>query len=127
MMDFDTALTKENFLLYSAKAYNNPTCLGVSEFNSDMKRLMYIKRLLKKYERGHESDIQLVLNHTIIINNLFGPTATCRILFFYCESVIWPPLFEICKYLQILNVNIPELKGITEMKDKRISKILEEL
>ena len=79
-MSFDD-LTNDNILLYSAKAYDKPNCI-MSEFKEDMKRFNYLKRLFKRYRKVGELREQLVLNHLVVICNVFGPEVATRILFF---------------------------------------------
>ena len=127
MLQFNNALTKENFLLFAAKEYNNPNCIGVSEFNADLKRFMYIKRLLKRHLRGKDFDFRLLVNHIVIINNLFDSKSTCRMLYFYCESSTWKIITAILLYLKILVKDIPELNGSKLESDEKIKKLLQEL
>ena len=79
-MSFDD-LTNDNILLYAAKAYDKPNCI-MSEFKEDMKRFNYLKRLFKRYRKVGELREQLVLNHLVVICNVFGPEVATRILFF---------------------------------------------
>lgn len=73
-------LTNDNFLLFCARHYDNPQCKNVAEFNEDLKRLKYIKKLLTRYEKNGDLKERLVLNHLIILNNVFGPIALVKIL-----------------------------------------------
>lgn len=75
-------LDDTNFILYCAKHYNNKQCTGTEEFYEDLKRIKYIKKLITRYEITGELKDHLILNHIIILNNVFGPVATVRILFF---------------------------------------------
>lgn len=74
-------LTDENFLIYAAKFYDNPHCLSTDEFLEDLKRIKYIKKLITRYIEGGELKERLILNHLIILNNLFGADHLCRILY----------------------------------------------
>jgi len=85
-------LTEENFLIYAIKHYDNPTCKGTSEFHDDLKRFRYIKRLLKKYKSEKDLKDRLLLNHIVVIINLFGPEASPKMLFFKIEKTFWPQL-----------------------------------
>lgn len=69
-------LTEENFLLYAARHYDNILCTDVEEFYDDLKRFKYIKRLLGKYKESGELKERLILNHLIILYNVFGDSAT---------------------------------------------------
>ena len=73
-------LTEDNFLLYAMKFYDNPHCMDVEEFNDDLKRIRYIKRLFKKYRETGELKERLVLNHLVVLYNMWEPTAITRML-----------------------------------------------
>jgi hypothetical protein len=81
-------LTEENFLLFAAKFYDNPQCFDTEEFFEDMNRFKYLKKLLNKYRQTGELKTTLILNHIIVINNLFGPEATVRMLFLKCSDFL---------------------------------------
>jgi hypothetical protein len=74
-------LTNENFLIYAAKHYDNPQCHSTEEFIEDIKRIKYIKKLITKYVESGELRDRLILNHLIILNNVFGAINLPRILF----------------------------------------------
>ena len=87
-MNFDD-LNEKNFLLYAMQNYDNPQCVDVEEFNDDLKKIKYIKRLLKRYLNTGEIKTHLLLNHFIILYNIFGE-ATTPMLFFKIEEELWP-------------------------------------
>jgi hypothetical protein len=74
-------LDESNFVLYAAKHYDNPQCFDTLEFYEDLSRFKYIKRLFNRYEESGDLKERLILNHLIILYNVFG-TATTRMLFF---------------------------------------------
>lgn len=74
-------LDESNFMLYAAKHYDNPQCFDTLEFYEDLARFKYIKRLFNRYEESGELKERLIVNHLIILYNVFGP-ATTRMLFF---------------------------------------------
>lgn len=74
-------LDESNFMLYAAKHYDNPQCFDTLEFYEDLARFKYIKRLFNRYEETGELKERLILNHLIILYNVFGPVTT-RMLFF---------------------------------------------
>jgi hypothetical protein len=76
----DDIITHENFLLYCAKHYNNPTCHSVEEFNEDLMRLKYIKKLVTRYCESGELKERLILNHIIVLSNVFAPRVLCKII-----------------------------------------------
>ena len=71
-----------NFALFAAKAYNNPNCVDMEEFYEDFNRLKYIKRLIKRYSLGGELKERLILNHLVILYNVFENEACTRMIFF---------------------------------------------
>lgn len=73
-------LTDSNILLYAAKCYDKPNCLD-SEFDEDYKRIRYIKRLLHRYRITGVVKERLILNHMIVVQNVFGIEASTRMLF----------------------------------------------
>lgn len=75
-------LNDNNFLLYCAKYYNNPQCQNTEEFYDDLRRIKYIKKLITRYEITGELKYRLILNHIIILNNMFGAIACSKILLF---------------------------------------------
>ncbi len=69
-------LTESTFLLYAMKFYENPQCTDVSEFDEDMKRFQYLRKLFGRYRQDNELKERLILNHMIVIYNVFGPEGT---------------------------------------------------
>ena len=100
-MKFDD-LNEKNFLLYAMKEYNNPQCTEVEEFNDDLKKIKYIKRLLNQYVSEGVLKERLLLNHIIVFYNVFPPAAATRILFFKIEEKFWPILKPFLFYLNLL-------------------------
>lgn len=81
MHNKDPELTNDNFVLYAAKYYDNPQCHSVEEFYEDLKRFKYIKKLFTRYEKTGDLKERLILNHIIILNNVFGPYHLVRLIF----------------------------------------------
>ena len=78
-----------NFNDFAQRNYVNPCVIDTSEFQEDLKRIMYIKRLFKKYKHdGELRDWQLVLNHIIVIYNNFETNAASRMLFLKLEEYL---------------------------------------
>ena len=100
-MIFDD-LNEKNFLLYAMKEYNNPQCTEIEEFNDDLKKIKYIKRLLNQYVSEGVLKERLLLNHIIIFYNVFPPAAATRILFFKIEERFWPILKPFLFYLKLI-------------------------
>ena len=95
-------LTEENFTLFAMKHYDNPHCRGVSEFNDDLKKFKYLKRLFRKYRAGGGLKERLILNHIIVIYNLFGVDAASNMLFFKIDQKYWPQLKSFLVYLNVM-------------------------
>jgi len=81
-------LTEENFLLFAIKHYENAQAVTKEDFDKDLQHFKYIKRLLKKYKNSGELKAHLLLNHFIILYNIFGDAAT-PMLFFKIEKDLW--------------------------------------
>jgi hypothetical protein len=79
-------LDESNFLLYAAKHYDNPQCFDTLEFYEDLKRFKYIKRLFNRYEEDGELKERLILNHIVILFNLFGVEPAVRMMFLRCKG-----------------------------------------
>lgn len=83
-------LTEENLFLYAAKHYDNPTFSDIDEFYEDLKRFKYIKRLVNRYIEHNDLADRLILNHLIVVFNVFGTEATLNILDLKFEKKHWP-------------------------------------
>lgn len=95
-------LTEENFILYAIKNYDNPACKGMAEFEDDLKRFRYLKRLFRKYTAGRGLKERLIINHIIVLYNLFGVPATTNMLFFKIEKKYWPQLKTFLVFLNYM-------------------------
>lgn len=94
-------LNEESFLLYAMKSYNSPNCI-MSEFEEDIKRIKYIKRLIKKYRDTGELKERLILNHIIVMANVFGVESTVRMLFYKLEEENYHVLKTFLLYLNYM-------------------------
>jgi len=83
-------LNEKNLFLYAAKHYKNPKFADIDEFYEDLKRFKYIKRLLNRYLETDELAERLLLNHFIVIFNMFGIEAALDILELKLEDRHWP-------------------------------------
>jgi hypothetical protein len=101
-MRFDE-LNESNYMLFAIKFYDNPQAVTKDDFEADLKRIRYIKRLLKRYKNTGELKIHLILNHLIILFNVFNEAAV-PLLFYNLEEDLWP---LIKSFLVFLN-RIPE-------------------
>ena len=97
-----TELTEDNFLLFAARNYDNPQSSGTAEFLDDLQRFKYLKRLLKKYEHGKVLRDRLIINHLIVIYNLFGIEAATKMVFFKVDERHWPQLKTFLVFLNFM-------------------------
>ena len=95
-------LTDSNYILYAMKAYENPHCMGVEEFQEDLNRTKYIKRLFRKYQRNNVLRERLILNHIIIFCNVFGVQPGIRMLFYKMELDLHEYLKTFLLYLDYI-------------------------
>ena len=86
-----TELNESNYLLFAIKFYDNPQSVTREDFESDLKRIRYVKRLLKRYQNNGELKVHLILNHLIILFNVFNE-ATVRLLFYNLDEELWPAI-----------------------------------
>jgi hypothetical protein len=103
-------LNDENFVIYAMKAYNAPHCI-MSEFESDIKRTKYLKRLFRKYKVTKSLKERLILNHIILLNNVFGLESTARILFYKIDERDYDVLKTFLCYLNIMPDTIYGIRG----------------
>ena len=116
-------ITNENVIMFAIKHYDNPQCEGEKEFYDDMKRFKYIKRLLRKYRDTNILKERLLLNHIIILHNLFGAEACVTLLLFKIQREYWSTLKSFLLFLNIIRDD--ELQHVKE--DKTVSDILGKL
>ena len=109
--------------MFAIKHYDNPQCEGEKEFEDDLKRFKYIKRLLRKYYDTGVLKERLLLNHLIVLNNVFGPDACATLLLYKIQKEFWPALKSFLLFLNIITED--ELKDIKE--NEKILEVLKEL
>ena len=110
-------LTKEE--IYAIKNYDNPSCKGMDEFLDDLKRFKYIKRLLIKHTGGKELKERLILNHIIVLGNLFGIEATTKMLLYKLDKKFWAQIKTFLVFLNYMPLKVIVSPGI-EILDKDI-------
>jgi hypothetical protein len=81
-------LTEGNFQMFAMKAYVNPHCTDILEFHDDLKRIRYVKRLLRKYKETGELKERLIINHLVVLYNTFEPRAMTRMLFLKLDDYL---------------------------------------
>ena len=105
-------ITSDNVIMFAIKHYDNPQCEGEREFYDDMKRFKYIKRLLRKHKDTGILKERLLLNHIIVLNNLFGAEACVTLLLFKIQREYWETLKSFLLFLNMIRED--ELSQIKE-------------
>lgn len=108
-MMFDD-LTEDNFLLYAIKAFDSPSCV-MSEFEEELNRIQYIKRLFTKYYNGSELKDRLIINHLMVLYNVFGVEAATRILFYKLEEKDYSVLKTFLVFLNFMPGIVRGIRG----------------
>ena len=124
-------LNEENFMMYAMKSYTSPHCV-MSEFEGDIKRTKYLKRLFRRYKVTKTLKERLILNHIILLNNVFGPEVTSRILFYRIDERDYDILKTFLLYLNILpemiyGINGKNIKTSDIPVDMNIAEILRKI
>ena len=96
-MKFDE-LNENNYMLFAIKFYNNPHALTKEDFEDDLKRIKYVKRLLKRYKKTGDLKSHLLINHFIVLYNVFQD-ATTPLLFYKIEKELWEPMKTFIMFL----------------------------
>ena len=120
-MRFDE-LNESNYLLFAIKFYDNPQSVTRDDFESDLKRIRYVKRLLKRYKNNGELKVHLILNHLIILFNVFND-ATVPLLFYNLEEDLWASIKSFLVFLKripdypktVINDIEPDQKCLDEL------------
>ena len=100
--DTDSDFNDEIFVQYAMDNYKNPSCLEHGEFEEDLNRIKYIKRLFGRYQSSGELKERLILNHLIIFYNVFDMDAATKMLFYKMEDKFKPLLKTFLVYLNYL-------------------------
>ena len=103
-------LNDDNFMIYAMKCYEAPNCI-MSEFENDIKRTKYLKRLFRRYKVSKSLKERLILNHIILLNNVFGHDATVRILCYRTDERDYDVLKTFLVYLNIMPEVIKGIRG----------------
>tara|TARA_R110002012_G_scaffold319124_2_gene538816 strand:+ start:1529 stop:1909 length:381 start_codon:yes stop_codon:yes gene_type:complete len=117
---FDIPLSDDNFIMYASKMYDNPSCQSEDEFYEDLNRVKYIKRLFFRYDNTGELKLRLILNHMIILINVFGDDGATRILFHKSEEKYHGYIKSFLTHLKSLPNTIPDLNLDEIASDHRI-------
>jgi hypothetical protein len=95
-------LTEKNIVMYAMRHYDNVQCIDIDEFYDDLKRINYIKRLFVRYQTNNELKERLILNHLIILFNVFPVEVATNLLFFKIDSDYWSQLKTFLVYLNFM-------------------------
>jgi hypothetical protein len=126
-MNIKQPLTEDNFSAFCQSCYFNPECSGKNEYTDDLKRIKYIKRLLQKIHKHKTLKSireRLIINHLIILRNVFGEENTARILFFNFEPRLHSYLKSFLVFLEFNIVKITEVEYLKLNTDPRIDRKL---
>lgn len=123
MMKVFDKLNRKNFKLYASQHYNNPECLDINEFREDVNRFKYVKRLLSRYEAHNDLQERLILNHLIVIYNVFGIKAANRMLWYKIDENHWHYIKPFLVFLHYL----PENEKVDVPMDPYIVEVLRNL
>tara|TARA_R110000824_G_scaffold104068_1_gene246973 strand:+ start:241 stop:618 length:378 start_codon:yes stop_codon:yes gene_type:complete len=102
-------LDDDNYVMFAMKNYDNPAGATIEEFYEDLNTLKYVKRLMVKYEKTGILRERLLLNHIIVLGNLFTPPVASRLLFFYISQNHHSYLKAFLVFLKYLPEEIPEI------------------
>ena len=105
-------LTESTFLLYAMKHYDNPQCTDMVEFEEDLKRFQYLRKLVGRYRHEDELKERLILNHLIVLYNVFGPSAT---------NMLFMKLKEFHEYLKPFVVYLNYMPTVVMYEDIQIA------
>ena len=103
-------LNDDNFIIYAMKAYDRPNCI-MSEFEEDLSRIKYVKRLIKRYKTTGELKERLILNHIIVLSNVFGIEPSVRMLFFKIDKEDYDILKTFLLFLNYMPRHINGISG----------------
>ena len=107
-------LNENNYMMFAVKMYDNPHALTKEEFEDDLKRIKYVKRLLKRYKNTGVLKTHLILNHLTVLFNVFGDAAV-PLLFYNLEEDLWPAIKSFLIYLnRIPDYPKSNISGIPE-------------
>lgn len=114
-------LNEDNFLIYAMHHYDNPQCHSLAEFEEDLKKFLYLKKLLSRYKNNDELRERLILNHIIVLYNIFGDAAT-NMLFYKIDKSCWDSLVTFLVYLGRMPDKLPQYSiDLSEIKlDEKI-------
>ena len=129
-MSFDD-LNNDNIMIYAMKVYDKPNCI-MSEFKEDMKRFNYLKRLFRRYAKVGEMRERLILNHLVVLYNVFGVEVATRMLFYKMSKDDYSALKTYLIFLNYMPAVVHGIKGQDIISseipvDMKIAEVLREI
>lgn len=107
VVDINKKLSEDNFLVYAMHHYDNPQCHNIEEFDKDLRIFLYLKKLITRYKQSDELRERLILNHIIVLYNVFGDAAT-NMLFYKIDEKYWDVLVTFLVYLERMPESVPQ-------------------
>ena len=107
MLDINKQLSEDTFLLYAMHHYDNPQCHNIQEFEKDLRIFLYLKKLITRYKQSDELRERLILNHIIVLYNVFGDAAT-NMLFYKIDEKYWDVLVTFLVFLERMPEFVPQ-------------------
>ena len=122
------SLTNDNYVRYAMRNYDNTHCTGIKEFEEDLARIVYLKRLFRRYKKSGVLRDRLILNHIITFCNVFGIEAGTRLLFFRIDADLHYILKTFLVFLEYLPDCLPKFNvGVDTIKIAMDSEIIRKL
>jgi hypothetical protein len=119
-------LSNDTFISYAMKHYDNPSCKTLDEFNEDLSRFKYLKKLLNRYIAGDDTvNFRLIVNHIAILYNVFEYNACTAMLFFKTEREQWSVIAPILEYMNYLPEFISDIGVNTNMIERHSRTVAE--
>ena len=103
----DQPINEHTFLTIAMRFYDNPQCLNVTEFEEDLRKFLYLKKLFNRYTETGDLKDKLIINHLVVLHNLFG-VATTELLFYKTEPKHWSLLATFLTFLDRMPDQIPD-------------------
>ena len=103
----EAPITEDSFVRIAMRYYDNPQCVSITEFEEDLKRFAYLKKLFGRYRDNQDLKERLILNHLIVLFNVFGVMAV-ELLFFKIDREHWAPLATFLYFLDRMPEKVPE-------------------
>lgn len=119
-------LTDDNFIMFAMQNYDNPQCMSIDDFHEDLLKLKYLKRLFNRYKDTGELRERLIINHLLVLYNVFGIEAATRMLFFKLDPSLWTFLKTFLVFLNFMPEKLPHENIISSdiPIDQHIAKVL---